>query len=234
MKKKIIYFVASILLITSCSTAWTQPYYRIKADFSIKIKTHDNRQQLTMGTAYYDRNIRKIVYLTNFPVTETWVSLDTILYKIATNALTGKQDVVTQRIPAIAEFSIFHLCLNGQLADYGLKKSTFRVSAVEIDGEQVITTWTPPAKYAKYFGQIIVSNKGKRLFGIVFMNPAGVVLSKQFFTKYENFNGLEFPTEIIQITYLKEGEDKQITSYRNIQINDRSNDEIYNFKLPTH
>ena len=56
-------------------------------------------------------------------------------------------------------------------------------------------------------------------------------MSKQFFTEYQNIAGLEFPHEITQITYLTEGEQYQITSFKNILVNERANDSKYNFPV---
>jgi len=44
-----------------------QHYFRMKADFSIKEKFGDGKMALTMGTIYYDRNYKKLVYDVKFP-----------------------------------------------------------------------------------------------------------------------------------------------------------------------
>lgn len=91
-------------------------FFRIKTDFTIKAKTPTGQQQLTVGKIYYDKNIKQIVYDISFPEKEIWVQKDTTLFKIVNSKIVSKQS-----IPNMVEFTIYHLVLNGKLADYGLK-----------------------------------------------------------------------------------------------------------------
>jgi hypothetical protein len=216
-----------ILVINCPSILYSQQFFRIKAEFSIKSKGIDGSQQLTMGTVYYDKTSKKIVYITKFPEKEIWVSSDTVMYKIADNKV-----IIRQKIPAIAEFTIFHLSLNGQLADFGLKNSTFKMDKVEKDKDLIITTWLPPDQFKKFIGKIMISNKEKKLQGIIFFNSKGEILTKQFFSKYINVKGFEFPGEIAQISYLNGKEGYEMTTYKNIIINDFKEDHIYNYSIP--
>lgn len=222
-------YIFFLLFIFLDSPIFAQQFFRIKADVSIKEKGADGKERLTMGQVYYDKTAKKIVYNIKFPEKETWVIVDTVLYRIVDKEI---KDVKT--IPAIAEFSIFHLSLNGGIADYGLKKSFYTIEKAEKENDMVITTWLAPEKFSKTFGKILLSQKDKKLFGVVFFSPANVLLSKQFFKNYTNVNGLEFPTEIVQITYPvnKAGEENyQLTTYKNIIVDDLKEDNIYNYKL---
>lgn len=220
--------ISVLILICASLTASSQDFFRIRADFSIKAKLHTGKSQLTMGTVYYDKNLKIIIYKTSFPGIETWVVKDTLLYKIENNKIINKTVV-----PFIAEFSIFHLSLNGNLSDYGLKKSCFTIDNVEKQNDMVITTWIPPVKYHEVISKILVSNKNKHLFGIVFLNGLKKLVSKHFFKKYQNISGLEFPTEIVKISYTSDGQENyEMTTYRNIVVNDFMDDSVYNFKIP--
>ena len=203
-----------------------QQFFRIKADFSIKEKGADGKEQLTMGQVYYDKTSKKIVYNIKFPEKETWVIIDTTLYRIVDSKIKE-----TRTIPAIAEFSMFHLCLNGGITDYGLKQSFYTIEKVEKENNMVITTWKAPDKMSKTFGKILLSQENKKLFGVVLFSPTNVLLSKQFFKNYTNVNGLEFPTEIVQILYIKGKESYQLTTYKNIIVDDLKEDNIYNYRL---
>jgi hypothetical protein len=66
---------------------------------------------------------------------------------------------------------------------------------------------------------------------MVFKNSAGVITGKQFFNNYENYNGLVFPAEFIQISYVNGKELNKVTTFRNIAINKTGEDEMYNYKL---
>lgn len=206
--------------------ASAQMFYRISGDYSIKASLADGTAQLVIGKFYYDINIRKIVYVNSFPEKETWVTLDTTLYKIIREDL-----FYTQTVPPAAEFSIYHLAISNQMESFGLKKSFYRIDKVERINGLVVTTWVPHKKLEDIFGKVMISNKDKRLHGIVFFNHSGEIVKKQFFEKYMNLGGLEFPGEVIEIIYDHGEEHYRKTSYTNLKVNDWENENLYNYRV---
>ena len=206
-----------------------QLFFRIKTDFMIKAKSPTGEQRLTVGKIFYDKNIKQIVYDISFPEKEIWVQRDTILYKIVNSKVIGKQ-----RIPAGIEFSIYNLVLNGNLNDYGLKKTKFTIRKVEKSDSSVISTWEPPLEFKKYFGDILLSIVDQKLNGIVFKNNAGEIVSRQFFRNYTKVNGLSFPQEIYRENYVNGQKDMELTTFTNILVNDLSGENKYDFKIPAN
>lgn len=203
-----------------------QEAYRISAGFSIKTKG-DSVQQLTMGTVYYDMNTHKIVYDITFPKPEVWVQKDSLLFRIENGVI-----VDTTRIPFLAEVTIFHLALNGELPDYGLKSTPYRLEKVSKEAGLVIKTYAPPERYSEELGKVLISNKDRRLHGIIFMDAEGKVLSRQFFEEYTVSKGVAFPARIVQISSSKLGHEVyQVTTYRNITVNEQGKDHLYNYPL---
>ena len=206
-----------------------QLFFRIKTDFMIKAKSSTGEQRLTVGKIFYDKNIKQIVYDVSFPEKEIWIQRDTILYKIINSKVIGKQ-----RIPAGIEFSIYNLVLNGNLNDYGLKKTKFTIRKVEKNDSSVISTWEPPLEFKKYFGDILLSIVDQKLNGIVFKNNAGEIVSRQFFRNYKKVNGLSFPQEIYRENYVNGQKDIELTTFTNILVNDLSGENKYDFKIPAN
>jgi hypothetical protein len=68
---------------------------------------------------------------------------------------------------------------------------------------------------------------------LIFKNNEDEVLRKQFFRTYANFNGLEFPVEIIDLVYVAGLEIVQKTTYKNIRVNEAGNLQWYNFPIPS-
>lgn len=224
--------VFPLLLLLLCflsifGSANAQKFFRIKGEFSIKTKTAEDKSQLTIGKFYYDRNIKKLVYVNSFPRKEIWVSIDTSVYHIENNKVTGRQSA-----PPVAEYSMFHLALNSQLSSFGFKNSPLTIDKIEKSGDMVITTWAVPEKAAKLFGKIKTSTINNRLNGIVFINLEGHVLKKQFFNNYKNHSGIEFPQEVVEIIYTNGKENYQVTTYKNIVIDDLTEGSLYNFTIP--
>lgn len=206
-----------------------QFFFRIKTDFVIKAKLPTGEQQLTVGKLFYDKNVKQIVYVISFPEKEIWVQKDTVLYKIVNSKVMGKQ-----RIPAGIEFSIYNLVLNGNLADYGLKKTKFKIKKVEKSENNIISTWEPPAESKKYFGDILLSNVNQQLNGIVFKNNAGEIVSRQFFRNYIKVKGLSFPQEIVKENYVNGQKVYELTTFTHILINDISGENTYDYKIPAN
>lgn len=216
-----------LLLLFSFSITNAQKYYRIQGDYSIKTKMANGNSQLVVGKFFYDRNIKKLLYVNSFPSRETWVSIDTSVYCIVDNKIKSRTTS-----PPLSQFSMFHLALTSQINNYGLKNTKFRIGKVEKQKDMVISTWLPPMQYVKHFGKVLISNKNNKLFGIVFLDQKDGVIRKQFFNNYQNIHGLEFPMEIIDITYIGGNENYQVTTYKNIEIDKLSEEHLYNYTIP--
>jgi hypothetical protein len=202
-----------------------QQFFRIKTDFSIKQKNADNTTSLTLGTAYYDKLNKKLIYKITFPEKETWVFKDTVMYVFKNDKFFTKKKSIL-----LPEFTIFHLALNNKLADFGLKDSPFQISKIEKDKGMVITTYTPNSKVAASMGKVLLSTIEKKLNGVIFYTPKNEIASKIFYKKYSDFSGLSFPTTVTQFTYSK-GENIQQTTYKNIVVDQMGDDNIYNYSI---
>ncbi len=206
---------------------FSQDYFRIQADITVKISSSDGTKSLTRGTVYYDKNIKELIYDISFPRNEKWLSKDTSLYKY-------NKDSLIQRItiPSINEFTVFHLALNSGLNDYGLKKSNYNISKVEKQGDLVLSYWKIPDQLNLTMDHVVIAKKNNRLESVVIVGENQEILSKQFFRNYITIDAFEFPGQIVQILYDSSGgENYQVTDFGNIKINDMTNAELYHFKL---
>lgn len=216
-----------IIFLASQGIVFSQDYFRISADFTVKISNSDSTKNLTKGTVFYDKNIKDLIYNISFPRIERWISRDTSLYKF-------RNDTLIQRvtIPSINEFTIFHLALNVGLIDFGLKNSIYKISKVEKKGELVLSYWKVPNAAIKMLDLVVIAEKNHRLESVIMIDPQQKILGKQFFRNYIKIDAFEFPQQIIQILYTSAGkENYQVTEFRNIIINDMSNTKLYQIKL---
>mgnify|MGYP003714417333 CR=1 FL=1 len=168
-----------------------------------------------------------MVYDLNFPGEEKWILSDSLIFRMRSDTLYEKTEGAS-----IVEFSIFHLILNNKLHDYGLRESIYDLKEVEKKGDMVIYTWSPPLLMKSMLGEVLLSQKDKRLYGLVFLDKDGKVLRKQFFRNFENVNGLEFPTEIVDLVYVEGLEIVQKTNYKNIKVNEAGKENMFNFPVP--
>ena len=204
-----------------------QHYFRVEADFSIKAKNPDSSFQLYMGKVFFDKVQKKICYKISFPEPEVWVITDTVIYSL-------KNDSIKSKKPAIGliETSIFNLSLHGNLKNYGLENSTYTLAGTKMEDGLMISTWEPPEKFQKLMGKILLANKNRNLQGIVIFNKDERILSKQFFNEYANVEGIDFPMKIVQFNYPEGVEIFQVTTFKNLKIDEKGNDDTYNYPVP--
>ena len=204
-----------------------QDYYRMSADFTTKVKPHEGKANLTKGKIYYDKYSKELIYEISFPSKEKWVTQDSRIYKIQNDSV-----YFTEEIPALNEFSVFHLSLNSTLSYYGLKEARFTISKVEKEGDLVISYWNIPQHVRKMIGSIAVAKKGNSLHSVIIVGPEDKILSKQFFQEYIQIGGFEFPGKIVQIFYNDEGQKSyQVMEFENIVLNETENEENYHHRL---
>lgn len=230
-----IMFLICFLFFSFSNDLNAQQFYRFKAEVSVKDKLADGKYRLTMGKVYYDKIFKKIVYSLNFPKKENIIIQDTSMFKINATGLLTEQT----RTLLMPEFTVFHLALTGQLSDYGLQsskeeRSIYKVGSVEKTKDGVLTTWVPSEdKFKALFGDIKMLNKNRRLDVMVFYDKDGKMVSRQFFKKYVNVKGIEFPTEVTMISYAFDGtQNIQQTTYKNIVIDQNDEDEMYRYRIP--
>lgn len=223
-----------LFLVVSMITAlnvYSQQHYRIKSEFSIKENLPDGTSNLTMGTVYFDKNNKKLVYDITFPKKTFQVLTDSFFYEMNGNKLTEKKQATN-----LLQFSIFNLALSSNLSNYGLNTNgVFKLTDVTKEDSLVISTWEPStAKLKELTGKVLISQKKRLLHGLIFFDNKGNILSKQFFTNYKNVNGLNFPTQITQINYINGKEYYKVTTYKNIVVNATTENEIYNYNISAY
>ncbi len=202
-----------------------QHFFRMKADITIKEKFDGDKSSLTIGKVYYDKNIKKIVYVNKFPENETWVIKDTMLVKLSDGKLKS-----SSLLPFSPQFTIFHMSLNGSLKNYGLDDTNFEIVDIEKGDGMVITTWRSKGSS---MGKVVISQKDKKLFGVAFFNSKDELMGKQFFKDYQSVKGFEFPSEIVEIYNSDKGENYKVTTYKNIIVDEAGEDYIYDCYIPS-
>ncbi|MBN1251765.1 MAG: hypothetical protein JXR51_06790 [Bacteroidales bacterium] len=212
------------LILLFANNISAQEFYRFSAEYSVKYKEKNGTEMLKLGKVFYDFKQKQIVIKNGFPVKEIFVYTDTTVYQLRNDRVVNKEKII-----APVEFSIFHLALNEQLRNYGLDKAGYILDTVKRDKGLIIALWKPPVNFQNIFGNVLVSTKEKQLFGIVFLNTKGDIVSKHFFRNYQQINGFSFPTEVVRMNYIDDFESYETTTYKKIIINDTENNEYYNY-----
>lgn len=221
-------FLPCILVLYSASLFAQSINYRIELDFSIKEKRSDGSFALQMGRAYYDMNYGKLAYDLSFPKKQTILTNDSTMYFLENGILMD-----TKKESGYIEMSIFHLCLNGTIQNFGLDESVYEATKVEQDDGMVMTTWEIPRKIKlSSKTKIITSIKDRQLFGVVFLDEDDELISKQFYQNYQTIKGAQIPTKVTFIMYIDGKEQYRIMEFKSIKINEFGNENFYNYPTP--
>jgi hypothetical protein len=78
----------------------------------------------------------------------------------------------------------------------------------------------------------VLSNKNKQLFAIIFYNSKNEVIKKQFFEDYKNLKGVSFPHKVVEIVYKDGKEYYQVSTYKNVVLNDMYEEHMYYYTIP--
>lgn len=216
----------TIFAILSFNFAFSQQFHRFSAEYTIKYNDKAGNPLMRMGKIFYDKNEKQIVIKNGFPVKEYIIHKDTSIYYIRVGNIVKHIGII-----APVEFSIFHLALNNELSNFGLDKAGYTIGAVKKEKGLVMTSWIPSKKHQQKLGEILISTKEKKLFGVIFMDLKGKMLSKHLFHKYVKINGFEFPSEIARINYIGNSEQYELTTYRKIKVNETGNDNFYKYPI---
>ncbi len=220
------FLLLTFVLASSALQIYAQTFSRIEADFSIKEKDIAGNKILTIGHVYFDKNIRKIVLDISFPNKIIIVASDSLVYII-------KDDSLVNTSPATVpiDFTVYNLCLNNTLEFYGLKETPYKLEELEKDSDLIITTWDLPDDETA--GKLMLSQKDKKLTGMINFDSEGIILSKYFFENYTNIDGVEFPAKMIQYMFVLDKKTIKVTTHRNIKINEMGNNYFYDYPVPS-
>lgn len=222
---KITSFITFIFLLAN--PAFAQDYFRISVDFTTKTKPAEGKANLTKGKIFYDKYSKELIYAIQFPEKEKWIVQDSRIYKLMDDSI-----YFTEEIPAMNEFTVFHLSLNSNLNYFGLDQAGYSISKIDQTGELTVTYWKIPAQIQKFISSIAVARKDNSLHSVIISDENGKISSKQFFDNYIRKGGFEFPGRIVQIFYDEnQRESYQVMEFENIVLNDTENETNYHYKL---
>jgi hypothetical protein len=224
MQFKILNIVLMLLMV---NITFGQLHARIEGNILSKETLPSGAIQLNSGKFYYDTKYKKVVYDMKFPNIETIITKDTTTYILQNGALKNK--IITYAAP---ETSIFHLALTGKINNFGLdNKNIYKIDKYEKQNDKVIVSWKPKVKLDK-IGPIKMMLKENKLEAIIFYDPAGTIIAKQYFKNYSTVSGVDFPGEVIFVNIKNKKESFRVIKYHKIKINDFKSDNFYNFSVP--
>lgn len=193
---------------------------RVEAEYSIKEIGYDGKQSLVVGKVFFDGRNKTLTHTQSFP------SENLFTFRDSTILLVSDDSVVMGSSSALSiELSIYNLILENRVSDLGLREKGFKLINVENEGDKVVSQWVYPGKVD--FGTIMTIHKAGYLEGLVFYDQVGNALLKQYFKDYQKIGTVFFPSKIYESTFTPQGENRKITTHRNIKVNDYSDEDNF-------
>ena len=79
--------------------------------------------------------------------------------------------------------------------------------------------------------KMLLSQKDNNLYGLITYGQDDAIISKQLFSDYIKVDGMNFPSKIIQFSYMPDGTKvTRITTYKNVVINNSKNNAYYKYR----
>lgn len=214
------FFIYLILFTPLWTAAQEGVAGRIEAAYTIKEISSEGKQSLIIGKVFFDNVNDVLTHSQSFPDSNLFA------FKDSTVLLVFEDSIAKGNSSALSiSFSIYNLILDNQISDFGLYEKGFKRIKVSQDGDKVISEWIYPSD--GQFGKIVTTQKKGFLEGLLFYDLEGNLLYRQFYKDYTQIDGLFFPLSIYEITYTAEGENKKITTHRNIKVNDYSDEDRF-------
>lgn len=197
----------------------------LKVDF-FRIQVSVTGTDTVQGTIYY-WHPNKIFIDISFPLRQIIKvnSNEFLVYYPKTKEAVSIETNVSNSLP------FFYSFLGAVRKDFDLENQGFSLLRVKTIKDTIISTWelSPSRKEITYFA--IIKELGGRVSEARLEQENGKLVSEATFSKYLNFNEIEYPTEIITFTHSSMNMFEMVR-FSNLLVEIPFPDSINNFSLP--
>jgi len=231
--KRTITIIVYLVLVIGIMGAFIQQAGFQKVQMKMQTRTAASGYTTNMNATLFFSTEGKMVTLMEEP------------YKtIAINNLSGEltlynfeqNSVFKESNPAYSlQSNNLYYFLQNKKQDLGLTESGFKLIKTSFEDGLKVTRWASPMQISKQIKEVeLVHNKANPVF-IAYIAPNGQYIKKTYFYQFSDLMGVEFPSAITEITYIKE-KDSVITktSYSDFQFNETVQSEYLDFKIPSN
>ncbi|MCQ2974715.1 MAG: hypothetical protein MJ211_07885 [Bacteroidales bacterium] len=202
---------------------YAQIHFAIKADFIEEVTDGKDFNVISKGFVVYNKNENNLFTSILYPYShKSLLSLNMI--KVIENDKDTSFYVNSESLLS----SIFYKALHGTIFNFGLEDLNYYIDDVQKINDAVYSTYRISKSILdtlkitdNIITKIIISQKDIYPDSVVMFNDNNNVLLKTFLYNYQLFSGIEFPTQIITVSYLNKDEELYTkTIYKNIVFDD--------------
>ena len=190
--------VVLLCLVFVCGITEAQFHYSITANFTEEITDGHSLNTVTKGSVSYSRSNDSLKTVFVYPFSKTVIS-------------------------PISKSSVLYQTLNSKLLSFGADDFNYQITDVSKRGNAVYTEYSLPQNYHgdnDVVSKILLSQTDNRLNAAVLLDSVGKPMIKFFYYDYLVVNGVDFPTQIVTVSYT-DGEIYTKTLYSNIVIDNK-------------
>lgn len=209
--------IALSFLLTTGASAFGQLHYSISADFTEETTNGDSINNVSKGHITYDNRNNTLTSVYSYPFDYT--------VELTFNKITqwhhNQKEAEIKADSSLLKSSLLYKAINGTLYNGGAEDYNYRITNVSKRNGAVFTEYSLPENYidtaALLVSKIIISQANNRLNAVVMLNKQGSPMVRTFYYNYINVDGIDFPTQIVSVTY-QNGEIYSKTTYNNVVV----------------
>jgi hypothetical protein len=149
------------------------------------------------------------------------------MYFPETNSVTLQQN---QSLSTTNE--LLYYFINNNVSDMGLSKEGFKLLSTTREGEMMVTTWQAPENLL-FVSIIRIVYKEMRPIYSEYIDAAGEIVRKIYYSKYADFNTFSFPLRITEISFESKADSTiKLSVFSDVRINNFAEDNYFNYTIP--
>jgi hypothetical protein len=223
-------FIALIVFVSSFVPQGTLS--KIQLDMDMK-SLHNNKVVSFKGKIYYRHANGQMVTRFTYPreiITITNAQGEFKNFNVKENTVTQ-----IQGRDFSSKESFIYMFFSGRTRDMGLRDAGFKLSDTKIEDKMVITKWSAPVIDQEISGNSVelVHENFLPIYMGVYQN--NMIVSKVYYSDYQNIGGLGMPLRITEINYLNPEQTDSIIvrkQYSSPLINEQVDNAYLNFEIP--
>lgn len=217
------------LLVSFCSTAVAQR--RLSMDITTKQAANGKLLRVERHL-YYNSNGNLVVHYT-YP-TEYYVTSNKI-GELSVYQPTSNEVMMMYDKDAMNMMETFMFFASNNYSDLNLTKLGFVRKEAKKENGRVITTYEPTSLEDKHISKVVVVTTDRKPIYSAFYDNGGKIVKKNYYSQYQEYATLTFPTKITQISYGNVGDSViKREEYTNIKTSDFGSGALFNYTIPTN
>lgn len=129
--------------------------------------------------------------------------------------------------------ALIYYFLDNKTEDLGMQSLNFSLSNTYLDGNAIVTEWTPPESMADKVLKVELAHENQVPVFMGYYNAENKLYHKTYFSDYQTYSEFQMPHTIIEINMVSDSDSIVTrTLYKVIKIGSEVETNLFNYKIP--